>query len=164
MIATLMDAAYAALPDTLPLDELRLRLQVVQEVLTWQGTPYHHQGRIHGAGVDCGTLLIETYEAVGVIPKMATPEYPHDWHLHRSEEKYLGHVARFCRRVEVPLPGDLALFRYGRCISHGAVIIAAPTFIHATMDLGVVEDDWTRNLEMGKRLAGFWSFWPRGEA
>ncbi len=40
-------------------------LEAVQEALTWLGTPYHHQGRIKGVGVDCGTLICEVYEKVG---------------------------------------------------------------------------------------------------
>ena len=37
-------------------------LEAVQEALTWLGTPYHHQGRVKGVGVDCGTLICEVYE------------------------------------------------------------------------------------------------------
>lgn len=36
-------------------------LQAVAEAITWLGTPYHHQGRVKGVGVDCGTLLCEVY-------------------------------------------------------------------------------------------------------
>ena len=32
----------------------------VQEA-AWLGT-YHHQGRVKGVGVDCGTLICEVYE------------------------------------------------------------------------------------------------------
>ena len=33
-------------------------LDVVRMARTWLGTPYHHQGRVKGAGVDCGGLVI----------------------------------------------------------------------------------------------------------
>ena len=28
----------------------------VAEALTWLGTPYHHQGRVKGVGVDCRSI------------------------------------------------------------------------------------------------------------
>ncbi len=31
---------------------------VVRTARTWLGTPYHHQGRLKGVGVDCAGLLI----------------------------------------------------------------------------------------------------------
>lgn len=31
-------------------------LEAVTEALTWLGTPYHHQGRIKGVGVDCRSI------------------------------------------------------------------------------------------------------------
>ena len=34
---------------------------------SWIGTPYHHMGRVKGAGADCLTLLAEIYERAGVI-------------------------------------------------------------------------------------------------
>lgn len=42
-------------------------LEAVKEALTWLGTPYHHQGRVKGVGVDCGTLICEVYEKVGLM-------------------------------------------------------------------------------------------------
>ena len=35
--------------------------------------------------------------------------------------------------------GDIALFQFGRCISHGAMIIDYPLLIHAYIGYGVIE-------------------------
>src|ERR1700722_17931480 len=68
------------------------RTAVVAEARAWLRTPYHHMGRVKGAGVDCATLLAEVYARAGVIPPVAIPFYPPDWHLHRDAERYLGFV------------------------------------------------------------------------
>jgi cell wall-associated NlpC family hydrolase len=68
------------------------RAAVVAEARAWLRTPYHHMGRVKGAGVDCATLLAEIYARAGVVPAVAIPFYPPDWHLHRDAERYLGFV------------------------------------------------------------------------
>ena len=68
------------------------REAVVAEARQWLRTPYHHMGRVKGAGVDCATLLAEVYANAGVIPMVTIPFYPPDWHLHRDAERYLGFV------------------------------------------------------------------------
>jgi hypothetical protein len=42
-----------------------------------------------------------------------------------------------------PKPGDVAVFRYGRTYSHGAIVIAWPRLIHAYWQRGVVWGDAT---------------------
>jgi len=161
----ILDAARIQLDAALlPDAERAQRLAVVEEALTWIGTPYHHQGRIKGAGVDWGMLPAEVYAAVGVIEPIETPDYQPDFHLHRGEERYLGLVEAHAVRVEGrdPLPGDLALFRYGRVISHGAIVIAWPLVVHSYITAGgVVLDDAEANLDLRKRLVGAWSMWGR---
>jgi cell wall-associated NlpC family hydrolase len=61
--------------------------------------------------------------------------------------------------VEVGLPGDIVLYRFGRCISHGAIVLAWPQIIHAYIRLGVVMDEGERNTVLRKAQAGFWSPW-----
>lgn len=167
MIANYMMAAgdvLAAHRHQLPEGELHQRLEVVQEALTWLGTPWHHQGRVRGAGVDCGMLPMEVYAACGLVPQLPTPEYSHDFHLHRGEEFYLQLVEEHASKVaRPPLPGDLALFRFGRVLSHGAIVIAWPCIIHSYLPAhAVVLDDAEANLDLGQRLEGIWSMWKGG--
>lgn len=157
MIADMVEIVKAYLPDGL---EGEARMKVVLEAFSWIGTPYHHKGRIKQVGVDCGQILAAVYEAAGVIPDPQVPEdYPPDWHLHRGEERYLATVEQYARKVEVPKPGDIALFRFGRCMSHGGIVIKWPWIIHSHLGIGVVMDDAELNQELSSRFMGFWSPW-----
>lgn len=129
---------------------------VVAEAKTWLGTPYHHQGKVKGAGVDCGQLLIEVYHNVGMTPAIDTGHYPSDWHFHRSEEQYLGWVQQHATPTDTPKAGDIALFKFGRCISHGAIVVEWPLMIHSHLGRGCVYVNAT-DAELNGRLAGFYT-------
>jgi NlpC/P60 family putative phage cell wall peptidase len=132
------------------------REEVVQEAQTWLGTPYHHQGRIKGAGVDCAMLLIEVFRTCSLIPEIDPRPYPPDWHLHRDAERYLGWVKRYARAVDAPKPGDIALFQFGRCVSHGAIVVEWPIVIHSYLHDGCILADATAAPLHG-RARGFYS-------
>ncbi len=162
MIADLMLQAHALIQHR-PMEEQQQRLTVVQEALCWLGTPYHHMGRVIGAGVDCGMLLAEVYAEAGLVPRIEPEAYPLDWALHRGEERYKATVEGYARPLQGdPLPGDLVLYKFGRCISHGAIVIIWPMVLHAYVGRGVVLDDATAHLKLAPRQAGFWTLW--GEA
>jgi cell wall-associated NlpC family hydrolase len=107
------------------------RAAVVAEAHTWLRTPWHHNQAVKGAGVDCGRLLKAVYVATGAIDDFTLDDYPPDWMLHRDEERFLGVVLDHCAQVDTPLPGDMALWRYFRCFSHGGIVIGWPRLIHA---------------------------------
>lgn len=133
------------------------REAVVAEARAWLGTPFHHHGQVKGAGVDCAQILIAVYRDAGLIPDIDVGHYPADWHLHRADERYLGWVRQYAQPTERPLPGDVALFRFGRCISHAGIVVEWPLVIHAYFGLGVVYADAERDVELAGRLAGFWT-------
>jgi cell wall-associated NlpC family hydrolase len=143
------------------MSEATERAAVVQEALSWLRTPYAHMARVKGAGVDCGQLLALVYEAAGVMPEIIPAEYPHDWHMHKDEERYLAHVEQYAHRIEgPPRPGDIVLYRIGRTISHGAIVTRWPQVIHAYLKAGmVVLDDAKGNADLVKHFVGFWSPW-----
>lgn len=120
------------------------RGRVVEAARGWLGTPYHIMGRIKGTGADCLTLLAGVYAEAGVIPAAAIPYYPQDWHLHRGEERYLAGVLAYAREVAAPLPGDIALWKFGRCFSHGAIVVEWPLIIHAYIGRACVMEDVAR--------------------
>jgi NlpC/P60 family putative phage cell wall peptidase len=117
------------------------RATVLAEARSWLGTPYHHMGRIRGAGTDCLMLLVEVYSASGIIPPVSIPFYPPDWHLHRGTERYLDGVMQYASEVAKAEPGDVALFKFGRCFAHGAIVVKWPRLIHAWHNAGVVYGD-----------------------
>lgn len=138
------------------------RLAVVTEAEAWLGTPYHHMGRLRGVGCDCLTLLAEVYAAAGVIPTIDIPYYPPDWHLHRGVERYMNGLLELAEPADLPGAGDVALFRFGRCFSHGAIVTQWPRLIHAWHAGGVMHGDATQPL-LGGRAARFFSPFAAGK-
>lgn len=122
------------------------RAALVAEARTWLGTPYHHHGRVKGVGVDCAMLLAEVFERCGVAPRIEPGAYAHDWHLHRSEEVFLEWVeSTGARQVQQPQPGDVAVFRFGRTYSHGAIFLDDGLLAHAYIGLGVIASRLTED-------------------
>lgn len=109
------------------------RLLPVAVAAAWLRTPWRHCTEVPGGGVDCGRLIRACFVGSGLVDPFDVPPYPADWMLHRSEELFLGLVERFMD----PLPfgrqqsADVAVWRYGRCYSHGAIVVDWPLVIHA---------------------------------
>lgn len=139
------------------------RERVVAEALTWLRTPYHHRGRIKGVGVDCAMLLCEVYEAAGVTPHIDPGPYASDWHLHHSDEVFLGWLQKYGREVDEPRPGDVILWKYGRCFSHGAILCDNTYVAHSYLNHGVRLEH--RNAHVfnlpngGPRTVKYFSLW-----
>lgn len=139
-----------------------LRAAVVAEAESWIGTPFHHAGRVKGAGVDCLMLLAEVYERAGVTAHIMPPFYVPDWHLHRDAERYVEGLLGYARAIDgPPEPGDVALFRFGRTFSHGAIIAAWPRVVHAYWSAGVVWGDATLYPLNGRPVRFFTPFAAR---
>lgn len=131
---------------------------VCTEAKTWIGTPYHHHGRIKGVGVDCGQLLVGVFHNAGLVPNVDLGAYATDWHLHHSEELYLGWMRKFCRPIlrEDAQPGDIEVFRFGRTYSHGTVIVQGNLRVHAYVNRAVIlSAPYEEPLE--GRLSQFWT-------
>lgn len=138
------------------------RSVIVREARKWIGTPYHNCADVRGVGVDCGMLLVRVYVDLGLTAQFDPRPYSADWHLHRSDERYLGFVDE--RATEVPRPesGDICVFRWGRCYSHGGIVsnVEPLTIIHAFQPSRVVVEDpvWTHpDLSNSKRRVRFFS-------
>ena len=98
------------------------RAIVVAEARKWIRTPYHSGADVLGAGVHCGMLLVRVFVDTGLVAPFEPRPYPEDWHLHRSGERYLGFVVDRCQEVSDPEAGDVVVFKYGRCFSHGGIV------------------------------------------
>jgi cell wall-associated NlpC family hydrolase len=132
---------------------------VVAEAESWLSTPYHHMGRVKGVGVDCLTLLAEVYERAGIAPHLEIPFYPPDWNLHRDAERYLEGIMGYAREIEgPPLPGDIALFRFGRCFAHGVIVVEWPRLIHAWADTNVLWGSADQSQLAGRKVRFFSPF------
>jgi len=142
------------------------RKLVVEEARTWLGTPYVSNGDVKGAGVDCGMLLVRVFVDVGLVEPFDPRPYPAQWALHQSAERYLEIVERLAKEIEgPPLPGDLALFKFGKCWAHGAIVTSWPEIIHANPTINSRApcrlDDCKRNSNLSRRVPRFFSIWPR---
>lgn len=125
---------------------------IIEAAKSWLGTPYHSGARLKNTGVDCGMFLLEVYEAAGVVPHIDPGQYSPEWHLHRSEEKYLAWIEKYCDQITgEPHPGDIALFKFGRCVSHGGIVVEWPKIIHAYVGMGVIVSDVNEALLCDKR-------------
>jgi len=136
--------------------ESELRAAVLAEARTWLQTKWHHAARIKGAGVDCANFLIAVYAAAGLVPEFALEHYPADWMLHRDEPRFVQVLAQYTRRVEAGLPGDVAMFKFGRAEAHGTIVTAWPEVIHAYRKDGMVVLSDASKGELAERFAGFW--------
>lgn len=149
------------------------RALVVQIARSFVGTPYHTAGRVKGphGGVYCLTVLACVFEEAGLVPRIPIPFYPPDWHLHRDTERYLQGLLKYTKEIEgPPRPGDIALWKFGRCFSHGAVVINWPQVMHAYVGTSCRYENaetaqWLQLIgenvaERGKpRPVKFFSFW-----
>jgi len=141
------------------MSEAQQRSAVVVEGLTWLGTGYHHHARLKGVGVDCAQIICATFEAVDLVEPIDPGYYATDWHLHRSEEVYATWCAKYAKQVErPPIPGDVVLFRFGRCFSHGGIVVDTDTVLHAYINRGVILTRFTEEPLAGRPMQT-WSYW-----
>lgn len=142
------------------IDEFSQRNHLIDVARSWLNTPYHHAGRIKGVGVDCGTLLSEVSMETGLVERVVIEDYVHDWHHNRSEEKYLGYVQRYAYEIDVAdiEIGDILVWKFGRCFSHGAIYIGEGRIIHALLNVGCTMDELNSEFFKDRECRAF-SFW-----
>lgn len=125
------------------------RSDIVEEALSWKGTPYVLRGRVKGAGADCFTFPSEVMIKCGLADRDKLPAYQHDWFLHTDDEHYLrllwklgvqeimSSVAWLTTKCE---PGNIAVVRvHSRVFNHAAIVIDWPYCLHCILDGGVRE-------------------------
>jgi cell wall-associated NlpC family hydrolase len=122
--------------------ELEQRAAVIAEGCSWLGTPWVHQANIKGEAVDCAMFLISVFFRAGVIGPFDPRPYPRSWFVHQDEERFLNSIVNHFGCKEIPpadaRPGDLLMYRIGRCYAHGTILIAPKMVIHAFAENGQV--------------------------
>lgn len=136
--------------------------RIVDETLSWLGTPYRHQASLKGVGCDCLGLVRGVWRALHGAEPEALPGYTPDWAEAGGREAMI----EAANRHLVPLPaaeaapGDVLLFRWRETLpaKHAGILVAPDRFVHAH-DGAVVAiaplSPWWR-----RRLAGVFRF-PR---
>ena len=126
------------------------RQRVLTEARSWLKTPYLTNSLIKGprGGVDCAMLLVGVYRELGMIDPTFDPRpYPPEWHLHKSEEKYMNFVGQFGKEIFTdPKPGDIVLFKVARLYAHGGIVANWPNVIHARSPFPVIEENISRDV------------------
>jgi NlpC/P60 family putative phage cell wall peptidase len=140
------------------MNEEQLREAIVLEARSWVGTPYRHCADIKGFGVDCAMLLVRVFQTV--VPHIVPPDfdprpYAPEWYLHQHEELYLLGLGKYGRRVEHAQPGDIQVYRFGRAVGHGAIVVDDNLLIHAHLSHGNVE--YCEQRTYADRLDSIWS-------
>lgn len=130
-----------------------MREDIVFIAKTWLNTPYHHQAKVKGLGVDCAMLVAGVAEEL-FGKSINTPVYSPEWHLHNREEVMCNLIEQFgCKQIEYDeaKPGDIITFKFGRVNSHMGILVSPNEFIHARLDIGRVvinqlSGDWLNRL------------------
>lgn len=107
---------------------------IVEEAMSWLGTPYRYAGEEKGKGADCSGMVMKVFDdCLG-------------WKLPRNSAKQ----AEFCEALDFDevKPGDLVFFATGKDpdrVSHVGIMLDDCHFIHASSSKGVVISDVTTN-------------------
>lgn len=115
------------------------RAEIVAAARGWIGTPWRHQGRVKGLGVDCVGLPIMVAHGLGIPAKDGHMVDPLEY-CNYPEDPLDGRVLLVSQKLMVekqtaPLPGDVICFRFGAIPRHLGIVSDMP----ATLDrLGIV--------------------------
>ena len=151
--------------------EQEQRKLVVKIAQSFISTPYHSHGRKKGIGVDCLTIIAEVFTEAGLVPPVEIPYYTPDFFKHQGSELYLNGLLRYTEETEERLPGNIILWKFGRCFSHAAIIVRWPQVVHAQFGRRVTMEniecaEWL--VRMGEkrnqqRPTKIFSYWKKDE-
>lgn len=131
------------------------RSDVVAEARKLLGTPYHHQGRVLGHGVDCYGVIEMVARSLGIdVPNGITySRIPDELELIRNMDQYA---------IQVPVSeagvGDIVLIPFLHKIRHMA-ILTDMGILHAYEPRGMVvehavDDRWRKQFRRAYRYPG----------
>ncbi|GAI55010.1 unnamed protein product, partial [marine sediment metagenome] len=71
-------------------------------------------------------------QSLGYMSKYKLRYYPLDWNLHEGAGDYLkDEIGKFAVEIREGIrPGDVVIFRFGRCESHAGIMVAQNLFVH----------------------------------
>jgi cell wall-associated NlpC family hydrolase len=128
-------------------DPSPLRLAIIVEARTWLGTPFRHQGRTRGAGVDCAGVVIGVARALG-LSEFDTTAYgrlPNGHAMRRLCDAHLRPIL-----LKTARPGDVLLMAWRRYPQHLAVVVDHP------QGLGIVHGHEAAGRVVEHRLDEVW--------
>jgi len=102
------------------------RQEILRVARSYLGTPYHHQGRIKGAGMDCVGLIICVCKDLGVFP----PDFEFNGYTRRTKGNEMLRIAQgYLLSAKSEDIGQLILF-HNAGVSHCAISSEENRIIH----------------------------------
>jgi len=95
------------------------KLEIVQEAKTWIGTPFKHQGRVKGLGIDCVGLII------GVAHYFKLTEFDYTNYSHTPDGFLMRQLLDQHLRsipIEAAKSGDIVLMRFEAQPQHVGIL------------------------------------------
>lgn len=130
---------------------------LIAEVRSWIGTPYQHQARLKGVGVDCAGLVIGVARELGIfdVEYQDYGRIPHKGLLPSICDRHL-------IRCEVPAPGSVLVMSFlldAGAEQHLAILTDAGTIVHAYESVGACVEHhyslaWQRRTRIVYRFPG----------
>lgn len=148
------------------LNEQSLRDAIVEEAISWIGTPFHDDACKKGkdGGVDCARFVAACYIASGATKPFDIEPYTAQWFLHHTEERLKDFVLKFGKQIKESdaKKGDLVLYKIGRAFAHAAIIIDWPNeLIHAHTLSQMVVKGIPDQLDLRGKERQFFSIWAK---
>ena len=129
---------------------------IIEQARTWLGTPFAHQGRVKGLGVDCGGLLVCVGREVGV-EVADTPAYS----MSPDPEIFRSMLADYCYPIskDEMAPGDVVWISFAGEPRHVAFVTDIG-LLHAWGRPGKVvehriDEVWRRRIKSVHRVKDF---------
>lgn len=99
--------------------------EIVETARQWLGTPFVHQGRVRGVGVDCGGLLLGVARDLGM-----EVDEPPAYSMSPDPDIIQTMLDRYCVRVDFSdiQPGDILWFSFA----------GEPRHVGIASDIGVI--------------------------
>lgn len=123
------------------MNEAEFRAAIVAEAKSWIGTPYHPNGKVKGAGVNCAQFAFCVGRNAGVLgaetpePRWYTPQLA----ANSKEERLIAYIKAY-GATEIPegqvAPGDVVAYKSGLSHGHLAIVIDWPRIIHVLPGAG----------------------------
>jgi len=134
------------------------RTDIVTTARTWLATPFHHQARLRGVGVDCIGLVIGVARALGLVAPgfdiAAYPRIPDGKTLLPLAREYMTEIDRAAMQ-----PGDVVVVSFDKDPQHFGVLgdyrHGGLSIIHAASQPGRVIETRLMFSEHMKFVAAF---------
>lgn len=123
-------------------------------------TPFMHQGRLPGVGLDCAGLVVVTLNAVGIEVRdyRGYGRVPNEGRLRRAID---GQPCLEPVEIAKAEAGDIVLVRFGREPTHIGILTGPQQIIHAYEQIGRVVEHRLDEIWQ-TQIVGAWR--ARGEA